>query len=542
MEERHHIDCGPVKEFTAVLDTNLLDRTPIAVSLGPILEGVCRPKADNCDGYSQLAGASKRVCRQPFGRRKHVARRFAAFVKKWLKDNVTPIDWTLDVNLEDYLAESHYSEARKQQLRNASFERDPATFDLAYRQAKCFIKDESYGEFKAPRWIMSRCEAFKAEFGPYIHFAEKEIYKMKYFVKHLTPEQRISRLCEMDQFGATFWTTDHSSFEAAMTVETMCICEIALLDHLYGKHPQYETLRKNIDSVVGRKNHLVCSHAVIDGIEARMSGDNHTSLGNGFTNLMAISFALHEIGVAEFDALIEGDDAVFSSYGKKVEKKDFNRIGFDVKMLEGPVAPEQGFCGLIADHITKEAITEPYKVLLNFGWTSKQYLFSSDDTMKALVRAKALSYGFMYPSCPVLSAFFKRMLLLTSDVTHYKMLRVIKNAKMDLYQRQKMLRAIHSKIVFSEPTARTRQLFSHVFAISIDEQKEMETILGGCSLGPIKLPPHLLVGVGDACYTTWDEFVVTEPHAYGHAPLQDLRDVRELYWTFRMPKKLRMRG
>lgn len=542
VEECHHIECGPTKDFTAVLDTALLDRKPIAVSLGPIVAGYARPKADNCDGYSQLVGASKRVCRLPNPRRFAESVRFAQFVQGWLDENVAPIVWTQNIDLESYLRESHYSRARKDALRSAYAARDPAVFDLEYRQAKCFIKDESYETFKAPRWIMSRCEGFKAEFGPYIHFAEKVVYSLPYFVKSLTPKERIRKLQNMDLTGENFWTTDHSAFEAAMTVETMMICEMALLDHLYRNHPQYLQLRKNLDNVVGRENHLVCSHAVIDGIEARMSGDNHTSLGNGFTNLMAIKYALHKKGVDDTPTVVEGDDALFSSKGVELTTKDFQNIGFEVKMISGPVAPEQGFCGLVADPTTGDAITEPLKVIMNFGWTSKQYLFSSDATHRALIRAKAMSYGYMYPACPIISALAKRYLELTEDVRHYKMVRVIQRSSMSLFEKQKVLDAIHHKIDFHEPAATTRQLFEHLFGYSVAQQREFEDLLRKSTFGPITIPPHLMSAASKDCEVCWDNFVISYPHTYGCPPLVDLRDVRELRYAEAIPRKLTKRS
>lgn len=517
------IEVGNVKPFAAVVNDAVPDRTPAAVSLGPTVRYAARPRSDFKDGFSQVFGAAKRVCKEPHARAPETSRRFAYFVQKWVRKNISPLPPSTTLDVDEYLASTSYSGARKSALKEAYEGHNPAVMDRQFREARCFIKDESYGEYKAPRWIMSRPDAFKVRYGPYVWQAEKVLYARDEFVKHLTPTERLVRMQEMDLTGVPKYGTDHTAFEAAITPATMRICEFVLMDHLFQHHEGYRYLRRLENEVIGRPNHLRCSNALIGKVGARMSGDNCTSLGNGFTNLMAILFAAFENKSEVAYCQVEGDDGLYVLTGKASTRGDYARNGFDVKMEVATSSCEAGFCGLVADPVALEAVTDPVKVLLNFGWASRQYTLAGRKTIHALIRSKALSYAYMYPSAPIISTLCKRMLELTRHVTFYQLLKVVKKEKVSEWQRRMTMRAISHEPTFSEPSPLTRNLVFHKYGISVSEQKELERRLQTASLGWLPVPDWFLSHVHPDCLDYYSRFVVEEPHMYGVCPFPDLR-------------------
>jgi len=155
-------------------------RKPLGVALPVYFHGFARPKPDPNDPWSMLHGMLTRVGRQPNARTPINARAFECFVRRWLNDNLEPVPWTDEPDLEDYLAQTHYNERDKQMIRDAVHEHDPTRLDALYRNAKAFTKDETYDGWKANRIIMSRPLEFKGEFGPYVHLVEKILYRTGY--------------------------------------------------------------------------------------------------------------------------------------------------------------------------------------------------------------------------------------------------------------------------------------------------------------------------------------------------------------------------
>jgi hypothetical protein len=175
---------------------------------------------------------------------------------------------------------------------------------------------------------------------------------------------------------------------------------------------------------------------------------------------------------------------------------------------------------LIGDIINGDAITDPGKVLLSFGWTSRQYLQASDLTMRALIRAKALSLRFLYPCCPVLTAFFNRMIYLTRDVSFYKMLHVVTHMLVGDYERSKLLAGIHAKqapdALIRDPA---RELFSYKYSYCPTQQKRLEDMLSRVGLDPIHLPSDTEHWFDPDCRMVWETLVVATRHNVGSSPV-----------------------
>jgi len=524
---------------------NLKPRKPVSVALPIYFRDAVRPKADPADTYTTLYAALKRVGRRNNARLRAKMLRFSRFVKRWIRCHITPIDFTTEALLEVYLQNTSYTLLEKENIRKAVAEHDPCDLSDDYRTAKCFVKEETYDTFKASRWIMSRCLAFKGEFGPFIHLAEHELYKNRWFVKHLTPEQRARVLAGLEAPGRLFYGTDHTAFEAAVDVQTATICELELLRFMYRNNPDFSRIDEIIKKVVGRDNILVATGVVLRGVQARMSGDNHTSFGNGFTNLMSLLFANSELGLAEVSGLVEGDDAIYTNSScvnnSRRLAQEMVENGFTVKMDLSYSAQEAKFCQLECDSISGELITDPTKVLLSFGWASRQYVRASKATLRALMRAKAMSYAFMYPSCPLIAAFMTRVINLTEDVRFYKMIKIVSRSLEGTWYRDKMLNAIHSFIL--RPTTispSTRCLVMDKYGIAPSTQVRVEQEFLSMAEEPRRVPVCMAHLIPPDCITVANVYVVDYVHSAKSDPIMDLRRPRDLNVAFDMLRNTRV--
>lgn len=492
------------------VDLRPVERPVVGVSLGPHAIGACRPKADPSDGLSQLAGAEKRVCRKPPPISRSRMYAFALFVRAWLRANITPFDPSCDLDFETWLSTTHYSDARKAILRKLHEEDCRNPTDPQVSQVKCFIKDESYGEYKLPRWIMSRTDMFKTMYGPWIKKAEQALYENDAFVKHLDNTERMARIDRLKKSGSKYIETDYTAYESHFVPWIMGICEFALLDHLFKFCPNYDLLRTMNRGVVGAKNHLRASRVLLD-VYARMSGEMSTSMGNGFTNLMTMLFVCHENGT-EATGIVEGDDGLFTAVGKEPTSDDFKKTGLTIKMNVHDDAADAGFCGLLFDGLAMDAVTDPTKVILNFGWTTRQYKHASPETMLALIRAKALSFLFQYPACPVITAFALRFVFLTACVSFYKLLKVVKAMHLSEYARENVSRALREHPVARPVSIYSRLLMQRKFGLSVQDQLELESWSNGLSLKPFHLPRALEHTVHPDCFDYYRDYVVDYPH------------------------------
>lgn len=506
-------------------------RVPVLVAL-PIRVLNCTYPRPDCSAYNQAVSVLKRVGRLPNPRSAAYQRRFYYFVRKFLQKFVAPVEWTDEVDFEEYLAGTSYSQTRKQHLREIRAEFDAGHFErpgTEYSEVAVFGKDESYPEFKALRMIMPRSDEFKVTFGPYVHCAEKEIYKLRFFCKGKTEHEKIAIILDMDKIGSNKYGTDHSSFEAAINLETRRACELQLLTHMFKKHPNFKTLKNVLSNVLGRRNLLRSRKVRVKGLDARMSGDNHTSLGNGFTNIMAILFAVYtlygEKGIDEVSVVVEGDDALvddgmFDRHAPRRIAQEMVRNGFEIKMEIGPATSEVGFCQLLVDVDSRVAIGDPSKILVNFGWTRRQYAFSSGATLRALMRAKALSYLSLYPACPIVAPFMWRVVELTNDVSFYKMVHVLEKMKVSEYERERLKRSLvktpREKVPFS-----ARMFVFHRFGIDPGEQEDLERFFSQVD-APFDLPACLEHLIHPDCFEFMRSYSVDYAHYLGTDPVLDI--------------------
>jgi hypothetical protein len=207
----------------------------------------------------------------------------------------------------------------------------------------------------------------------------------------------------------------------------------------------------------------------------RMSGEMCTSLGNGFSNLMLMQFVCEEAGCREVLGVVEGDDGLFTMIGTPPTEEDFARMGLFIKMEVHDTISTASFCGIVFDPTDRINVTDPRKVLTNFGWAQRQYARARSSKLVALLRCKALSISFQYPGCPVVASLGRYGVRVTPHVSLRMRKYINRKGYYDSYTREKVLAAMQAgNIPRREPPRNTRLLVEKLYGISIEIQISLE--------------------------------------------------------------------
>lgn len=499
-----------IKDMTFQADLCRPKRNVTGVSLGPIWLGVARPKVDLNDPVTKLAGAMKRVGRKPPQFDRQLRKEFHTFVQQWLEENLSPLSPDTDVSFGTWLANTNYPSWRRLELQREYEECTLHFSDKAVKAVKGFIKDETYGEYKHARWIMSRTDSFKNLYGPWIKVIEREVYKHPSFIKHIPVLDRGTYISELLGTQGPFYETDYTAYESHFTGKVMRDLEFQLYKHMTKLIPGAgEFMRMNF-SVVGSCNSISSKNVSFE-VEARMSGEMSTSLGNGFSNLMTMLFVAEKHQCKNVRGVVEGDDGLFSFEGRAPTTEDFAKLGFTIKLDRHSFIGDCSFCGLIFDEIEQAVVTDPIKVLANFGWTTRQYLHASDRTLNALLRCKAMSLLAQYPGAPIIQEVAVYALRQTSHVKDIEVKRVVNRMKMSTYERDKFKLCTTAKPV----GPLTRELVGRRFGITPKLQLKVEDYFKSKNdLLPFDLKEMKLLAHP---HTTdyFDDYVVCFPHIEG---------------------------
>jgi hypothetical protein len=157
-------------------------RPVVGASLGCELGGLALPHVDITDPETTLGGLGKRLAFTPPAYNKVKLRKIKRFVRRWCKNNLTPLSPDSDTSFETWLADTSYTNSRKDSLRSVYNEllQDPYyKTNFKEKGVDCFVKDETYPEYKYPRGIYSRTDTFKVLVGPIIKLIEHELYSVK---------------------------------------------------------------------------------------------------------------------------------------------------------------------------------------------------------------------------------------------------------------------------------------------------------------------------------------------------------------------------
>lgn len=451
-------------------------RPPIAVSTGPHLHGAAWPHGDPQDPATLEAGVNKRVfVKLPRAQRRLMAK-LGKFVEKWLRDNLKPLPFDSDTSFRTWIEGAPYSRARKDELIKKYDELGGySSLTKKFWNTKGFMKDEPYPEWKYVRSINSRTDEFKCIVGPIFKLIEKELFSLPYFIKKVPVADRPKYINDLlARVGAKYVATDYTAFESSFVKTLMETVEMKLYRYmsaeLLGGKEWYDLIHEALTG----ENKMYFKHFKAVVPATRMSGEMNTSLGNSFTNLMIMLFMCQEFGVRDVSGVVEGDDGLFVGTGVFPTKKDFEALGLNLKMEIFDTLSEASFCGLIFDENEMQNISDPRKLLANFGWATGQYARASDKTLKTLLRAKSMSYLAQYPAAPIISELARYGMRMTKG---YDVRRLLDNGQLGMWKRQILEEALKYRDAEIPIGPGTRDLMFRKFGISVEEQLRIEEIL-----------------------------------------------------------------
>lgn len=418
---------------------------------------------------------------------KKLRRRFRRFVAKWLEKNMTPIEAGEEITFDEWIESTDYPEWRRKELREV-YDRlmDENTYfanetDRLHKNAdvKIFAKEENYPEYKYHRSIWARVDEFKVISGPFFKMIEKQLFKLPYFIKKVPKAERPAYIKNLiEKTGMMYMCTDFTSFESLFTTDMQDDCEFQLYRYMSSKSDAMKRICRMLFAVLAGDN--VCKnkyfHVSVDA--KRMSGEMCTSLGNGFSNLMFILFALEEHKIGHSGVVVEGDDGL-TGLEKEIPQEFFVKMGLNVKMELKNNVSEASFCGIIYDDESLINITEPLKHLCFSTWVSKKYVYVSDAKYFGLIKSKMLSIAYEYPGCPILDKYARKMLELldgyrvTFDNTDLYNLKTVQT-----YAK----RYAYSDIPTRSTSLSTRELMERYYNISVSEQLAIEKSIEGMTL------------------------------------------------------------
>lgn len=487
---------------------------PVTSSLPIFLEGIAMPRPDPIDPYSIYLGMCKRVLPVPPGQyplppgARQLRREFRLFVNKWLRKNLTPIKPTELMNFDEWLDAAPYPKSRKDQLR-AVHDRlnkiriDIASSDPSITKVKSFIKDESYETWKFPRWINSRSDEWKVLFGPIVKTIEKVIYKLKYFIKNVPVRDRPQFLMDhIYVLGKMYAATDFTSFESHFTSDWKKSCERQLYHYMTSRLDP--SIMEAYDRALVDGFYTISNPIVGAKVRAlRMSGEMDTSMANGFSNLMIISFALYKNGMDYDRIIVEGDDSLFT-INSKIDINLFSRLGFRIKLEYHYDIHTASFCGNVFDPGDLVVVTDPRPALADFGWTKKCDVNSSHKRRHVLLRAKAYSLLYQYGGTPILTNFALYVLRVTRRYDTALQKFVSSDRTITEWDRNQLLEAIKFKGRYPSIGRNTRFLVKELYDIEIDEQISLEKYFD--SLQQVQPIDHPVIERWGRQFPEWEQF------------------------------------
>lgn len=403
----------------------------------------------------------------------------------WLVSrDIQPISPEETFDFEEYIAARPIPLWRKQELRDINkdiidmLERNDKS-ELMHFKVKLFCKDENYTDFKLPRGIYAREDVAKVFFGPYFNKMESIVYEQPEFIKHVPVKDRGKYVDEMlNSAGAKFIATDYSKFECHFDRDRMENCEFVLYQKLLGSNPRGVIALDIMREVLQGNNRIYCKWFTGTIAARRMSGEMNTSLGNGFSNLMMMTEVCTRVGNKIEDVLgvVEGDDGLFRFLDGMVvpTTESFRSAGCDIKLDTYERISDASFCGLLYDETDKMVITDPYDVLCSIGLLTKEYAGARRSKKLALLRCKALSTLYQYPSCPIISEMSRYILRFTKHIDIRNV--VEKSRSICLWEREQYYAALksHNYEAALEIGIATRLLFSELYGISVEAQLRIE--------------------------------------------------------------------
>jgi hypothetical protein len=409
--------------------------------------------------------------------KRHVPRRkLKRFVLKWCRQNLQPLAADLDLSLESWLNKCDYTSARKEELRRTFRKFEKALgIDLLQCKVKSFVKDEGYIAAKAARMINSREDYFKVFSGPVFQIISDVVFSHPHFIKKVpVPDRPRVIYNKLYAVGRRYVCTDFTSMEAHFTKENMMDIEVTMYLFMCSQNGWALWIMKIVVSVLVGKQQIRFRLIIVMVVATRMSGEMNTSLGNGFANLMIFLFTCKQCKCVVIGIFVEGDDGISSlhvlSGGHIPTEQDFEYLGWTIKLEEHTTLNTASFCGMVFDPDELVVVTDPLKVLAQFGKCPKRYVGSSRAVKLQLLRAKGFSMAHQYNGCPMIAALGRRLVEITDGI---KLRNSIINS-VEQYKREQLREAIKGLPEDKPVGPNTRRLVADLYGIDVCDQIAFE--------------------------------------------------------------------
>lgn len=491
----------PVKESLYVSpayeeDAMLNCRAAMSVTLGCHLKDTAPFKPDLNDTEGSRASAMYRLGRGMFKMTRRVKRSLKRFAISWAKKHFKPIDPTdVDVTVEYWIDNSNYSETDKQYYHDLW--RHMQEHGVTVKQVlknKGFVKEETYQEEKYPRNIYGPSDYTKILLGPIFKAIENVVFEHPAFIKHIKIQKRAAYINRrLGSLRGWWYWTDHTCFEAGVSKEMMEAVEFPIYEYLASALPGFaswfDLVKKD-----GGTNFIAFRNWWMTIAATRLSGRMNTSLGNGLVNLITQKWVAKMSG-AKVKCCCEGDDCIAKCYSGNMDMSWFKQLGMIVKFEEVDSMGDASFVGMVFGE-DGTMVRDPMKFLVQFGWSTRQYVGASAETLKCLARSKALSAMVETPQAPIISAVAKYVERTTRDV-HPRMKTVMEKKRQSMWDRERWLEvqeafdsAIQEKVP-AEPTTCGRLVVEKHFGVPIELQLQTEDYFNNLTEYGIMDPPNL---------------------------------------------------
>jgi hypothetical protein len=347
----------------------------------------------------------------------------------------------------------------------------------SYYKVKCFIKDEAYPKYKYPRAIFARVDDFKIRIGPVLKAIEKKLFSLPCFIKKVPVPDRPRYLYKMfgnlvghtdrpNEHLVRIYASDFTSFESSFDKKFYEGAEFWFYLFMISTLPEKCEFSHLLD-IIKSKNMCIFKFLIVFLWALRMSGENTTSIGNGFANCTTANFIVEFIGGIVIAAIFEGDDCLMAYVGPMIDPENYKKLGFLVKPEYFNHFNEASFCGQLFDIESMTVIADPIKYIMNLAWVSVRYRNASDKTLLGLLRSRAMSLLYQYPGCPIIQAM---------ALCYYRITQGYKPVyeKLDEYHMDIQRQAMASDLPVRVVEVQTRLLMQRVFGITVIHQLMLE--------------------------------------------------------------------
>lgn len=440
-------------------------------------------------------------------------KRFSRVYLKLLCDKMMNINESVYYTPEENIDMTSYSSQEKARLRKAL--QDYTITSKRDLDIGCFVKWEGFESYKTARLINSTSDASKLYLMPIIRSAaDRFFHGNPYTIKGLDPKVLPRKLVQMFKHHKLI-LTDYTSMESHFTgvnVDNFYFVVKYLLRDIWGLYSPAQKLF--LHTMLYHNNIMKSRNVSMLCYQRLMSGAPWTSFANCVENLSYTAFLTYccddklksmsmkeaasallmngSDGFPLYPMLCEGDDGVCIDRGQTTEMA--GKLGARLKIVHVPNVSHTQFCSLIFSDGSDLILRDALKIFRKFFILDYKYKNAREAKILTLYRAKALSYLYCSPGCPILTAFCLMICRWTKSVDA----RQIKLDRDELTHYKDM--AIKDKLWQLSPIIQEcdRDKYYRIFSISPPEQIRLENIFNNSykierlNIGDIEYPDYLI--------------------------------------------------